>query len=199
MIFRQFEGLFPMAVSPVHLAAKYCLELKWLLYGSQLFFVPGITQSMAWTLLSPYIKSCPKENPHIVWQNFPKLDILNNPDATPLTKETYPAITHNRSIPLSYPGRKVEFQWELPGKVTGYDGLYRTSTNATGPPKFAAWISQLNTTYTPLEGVDTEKMTACAPPSYSPTPSFHVKMLTSSHPQTRTSLMAASTLTCMTQ
>ncbi|KAF7359082.1 Stress response protein [Mycena sanguinolenta] len=69
MIFRQFEGLFPMPI----------------------WFTPGITQSMAWTLLSPYIISCPAENPHIVFQNFPALNII-----------------------------------------------------------FVAWISQLNTTYTPL-------------------------------------------------
>jgi hypothetical protein len=122
---------------------------------------------MAWTLLSPYITHCPKENPRILWQNFPGLEILNNPDATPLVKgppgfNTFPAITRNRSIPLSYAGRKVDFAWEKPGKITGYDNLYMTTTNSTGVPKFAAWISQLNTTYTKLENVDLEKLTACA-------------------------------------
>jgi hypothetical protein len=31
---------------------------------------------MAWTLLSPYIVSCPAENPHIIFQNFPALNIV---------------------------------------------------------------------------------------------------------------------------
>ena len=53
MIFRQFEGLFPMPV----------------------WFETGITQSMAWTLLAPYLVSCPHENPRIEWQNFPALNI----------------------------------------------------------------------------------------------------------------------------
>jgi len=53
MIFRQFEGLFPMPI----------------------WFLPGITQSMAWTLLAPHIVSCPAENPRIAWNNFPALNI----------------------------------------------------------------------------------------------------------------------------
>lgn len=53
MIFRQFEGLFPMPV----------------------WFEAGITQSMAWTLLAPYIVTCPASNPKIEWQNFPALNI----------------------------------------------------------------------------------------------------------------------------
>lgn len=43
MIFRQFAGAFPM---PVH-------------------FETGLPQAWAWTMLSPYIKSCPADNPLI--------------------------------------------------------------------------------------------------------------------------------------
>ncbi len=57
MVFRQFEGLFPMPV----------------------FFEPGISQSMAWTLLAPYITSCPKDNTRLAWQNFPALNITVRP------------------------------------------------------------------------------------------------------------------------
>ncbi|KAF9554658.1 hypothetical protein CPC08DRAFT_712715 [Agrocybe pediades] len=128
MIFRQFEGLFPMP-------------------------------SMAWSLLAPYLVSCPAENPRIEWQNFPALNIENNPDATPLYNtsipgnDTTPAITHNRTIPLSYPGREVYLTWELPGKIVSYNNSYITTTTA-GPPKYVAWISQLNTTFTPLLDID---------------------------------------------
>jgi hypothetical protein len=56
LIFRQFSGAFPRPV----------------------YFETGISQSMAWTLLSPYIVSCPPENPHIEWQNFPWLNVVND-------------------------------------------------------------------------------------------------------------------------
>ncbi|KAJ7575501.1 Rds1 protein [Mycena floridula] len=137
MIFRQFEGLFPMPI----------------------WFTPGITQSMAWTLLSPYITTCPAENPHIVFQNFPALNIVNNPSAIPLINSTssenstLPAITRNRTVPLSSPGFQIDLTWEQPGKITGYNDSYMTNTSA-GPAQFVAWISQLNTTYTPLFNIN---------------------------------------------
>ncbi|KAI0645960.1 Rds1 protein [Trametes meyenii] len=127
MIFRQFEGLFPMPM----------------------WFVPAITQSMAWTLLAPYISSCPDNNTHLAWQNFPALNVTNNPNASTLTNETGPAITHNRTMPLSSAGSTVNLTWEDPGKQVGPNGAYNTSTSA-GEGKYVAWISQLNTTYTDL-------------------------------------------------
>ncbi|KAI0630097.1 Rds1 protein [Trametes polyzona] len=131
MIFRQFEGLFPMPM----------------------WFVPGITQSMAWTLLAPYISSCPEGNTHLAWQNFPALQITNNPNASTLNDDNKPAITHNRSAPLSSPGMTVNLTWEDPGKKVGPNDAYTTSTSA-GKPKYVAWISQLNTTYTDLTCTD---------------------------------------------
>ncbi|KAI0746048.1 Rds1 protein [Earliella scabrosa] len=127
MIFRQFEGLFPMPV----------------------YFIPGITQSMAWTLLAPYITSCPENNTYLEWQNFPALTITNNPNASALTDSNGPAITHNRTTPLSQPGYTLNLTWEDPGKQVGPDGNYTTSTSA-GEGKYVAWISQLNTTYSDL-------------------------------------------------
>jgi len=142
MVFRQFEGLFPM---PVH-------------------FTTGITQSMQWTLLSPYLESCPAENPRIEWQIFPALNIINNPDATPLVNgsvgnNTYPDISRNRSVPLSSPGREIQLQWELPGKKVSYNNSYVTNTTA-GEPKFAAFISQLNVTYVELQNLNKTARTA---------------------------------------
>ncbi|KAI0630098.1 ferritin-like domain-containing protein [Trametes polyzona] len=126
MIFRQFEGLFP----------------------TPFWFVPGITQSMHWTLLAPYITSCPAGNFHLGWQNFPALTITNNPNASTLANETMPAISRNRTQ-LSAPGKQLHFSWEAPGKAVGPNGTYTTSTNAS-TPQFVAWISQLNTTFTPF-------------------------------------------------
>ncbi|KAM5540291.1 hypothetical protein V8D89_006110 [Ganoderma adspersum] len=130
MVFRQFEGLFPMPV----------------------FFEPGISQSMAWTLLAPYITSCPADNTRIAWQNFPALTIMNNPNASTLygLQVNGPAITHDRQHPLSFPGYVLSLEWESPGLPVGPDGSYTTNTSALEPPAYVAWVSQLNTTYTKL-------------------------------------------------
>ena len=116
MIFRQFGGLFPMPV----------------------WFEAGITQSMAWTLLAPYIFSCPESNlasRKLAWQNFPALTITNNPSVVPgnNTTEVFNArITpaKNRTIPISYAGRNVTFEWEAPGKRVGPNKAYTTSSSA---------------------------------------------------------------------
>ncbi|KXX80353.1 Protein rds1 [Madurella mycetomatis] len=165
MIFRQFEGLFPMP--------------EW--------FQIGIPQSWAWTLLAPHISSCPENQTRLVWQNFPSLHILNQPNparingsnvwnetrggyANTLSTEDIdeennclnsdevgvncsPAITRNRSEPLSYPGRQVFLEWDEPGKPIGPNNSYVTDTKA-GPPVFAAWVSQLNVSYTPLQEIN---------------------------------------------
>lgn len=135
-------------------------------HPTKIWFTPGITQSMAWTLLSPYITSCPAENPHIIFQNFPALNITvrvhshsvfpfqrfqrygtqNNPSAIPLINSTspenstLPAITRNRTVPLSAPGYQVNLTWELPGKVTGYNNSYTTNSSA-GPAQVNSHFS----------------------------------------------------------
>lgn len=164
LIFRQFDGLFPMP--------------EW--------FEVGIPQSWAWTLLAPYISSCPANQTRLAWQNFPGLTVVNQPNparinanrttfgetvgttgAAPLNETVVPdvdrcldsdvvgencgpAITRNRSIPLSFPGRKVFFSWENPGKAVGPNNSYITDTTA-GAPRFVAWVTQLNLTYSHLE------------------------------------------------
>lgn len=133
MIFRQFDGLFPMPV----------------------WFEAGITQSMAWTLLAPYIVSCPAQNlgaRKLAWQNFPALNVTNDPTVIPplnTTQYYQPAITPvmNRTTPISFVGRNVTFSYEAPGLPVGPNGSYITSTSATTPPAYVAWVSQLNVTY----------------------------------------------------
>jgi hypothetical protein len=58
LIFRQFEVLFPM--------------VEW--------FEVGIPQSWAWTLLAPFISSCPENQTRLIWENFPALTIVNQPN-----------------------------------------------------------------------------------------------------------------------
>lgn len=171
LIFRQFGGLFPMP--------------EW--------HTPGIPQSWAWTLLAPYISSCPYNQTRLVWQNFPALHVLNQPNparingsavwnettggwanslstadiasdefcanATDKLQDCSAAISQNRSIPLSYPGRQVFFQWDAPGQLVGPNNSYVTTTNVQ-EPKFAAWVSQLNVTYSPLSDINMDNRTA---------------------------------------
>lgn len=162
MIFRQFNGMFPMPV----------------------WFEVGIPQSWAWTLLAPYISSCPPDQTRLAWQNFPALRIINQPNPARIngsagTNETLgpgmntlrssnltssqaclnvtdssadcgPAITQNRTNPLSYPGRVVNLSWDSPGKAVGPNNSYITSSQAKAP-KFVVWVSQLNVTYSTLK------------------------------------------------
>jgi hypothetical protein len=173
MIFRQFDGVFPMPV----------------------WFEVGVPQSWAWTLLAPYITSCPANQTRLAWQNFPALWILNQPNpartngsagynetitagmntlnstvpsgdacvnATSVGSNCSPAITHNRTIPLSYPGRVVQLSWDVPGKPVGPNNSYITSTSA-GTPAYVAWVTQLNVTYSTLSVVNSTYGTTIQP------------------------------------
>ncbi|KAJ5656313.1 Protein rds1 [Penicillium longicatenatum] len=161
LIFRQFEGLFPMP--------------EW--------FEVGIPQSWAWTLLAPYISWCPMNQTRLVWQNFPALRILNQPSlsngtsggnnastaqnvtlsagtnvvkggrrkrASPSGRDCGATVSTDNVSPLSYPGRQVALQWESPGKAVGPNNSYVTTSKAK-IPKYVIWVSQLNITYTPLK------------------------------------------------
>lgn len=127
MIFRQFEGLFPMPV----------------------YHIAGIPQSWAWTLLHPYLITCPETNPRIEFDIFPTLHILNNPNASLIDPKS-PSISHNRTT-LSSPGRTIHFRFDQPGLPVSPNNEYRTIIHSTsGIPKFAAWTSQYNVTYSKL-------------------------------------------------
>ncbi|KAJ3482107.1 hypothetical protein NLI96_g7203 [Meripilus lineatus] len=130
MVFRQFEGLFPFPYS----------------------FIPVISQAMAWTAQTQFTTSCPATNPKIEWQAFPYLNITNAPNGTALPDGNFstPSLSSNRT--LSQPGNTVNLAWDAPGMQVGPDKNYTTTTNASAP-KFAAWVSQLNTTYTPLTNI----------------------------------------------
>jgi hypothetical protein len=127
--------------------------------------------------MAPYISSCPAGQTRLVWENFPGLWILNQPtvglkngtetlDAgvnvakasnkqNPNSKNgaSGASVTPKDYSPLSFPGRRVDLQWEMPGKAVGPNNSYVTSSSA-GDAKFVAWVSQLNVTYTPLLGAN---------------------------------------------
>lgn len=62
------------------------------------------------------------------------------------------SVSQNRSIPLSYPGRKVYLECENKGKAVGPNNSYITDTMA-GAPEWVLWVSQLSITYSPLMNV----------------------------------------------
>lgn len=165
MAFRQMSGLHPMPV----------------------WFETGIPQSWAWSLLAPYISSCPENTTRLAWQNFPALHVVNQANInrfSPNDTEPYertgnrtsdpsistipqnescinlvnqtgygcgPAISRNRSEPLSFPGKLVNLTWDNPGLPVGPNNSYVTSVGSVaGEPSWVAWVAQLNLTYTPL-------------------------------------------------
>lgn len=105
-VFRQFAGAFPMPV----------------------FFESGIPQAWAWTLLAPWIQSCPQENPKVGWSNFPALTVENEPRLQ--FDGSQAAVSTNRTA-LTQPSQRVDFSWEDPGKKVGPDNAYTTTKNGT--------------------------------------------------------------------
>ncbi|KAK9475979.1 hypothetical protein V1514DRAFT_286330 [Lipomyces japonicus] len=133
VILRAFEGLFPTPA----------------------LFQTAISQSLGWSLLSRYITGCSQLTPRLVWQNFPTLNITNAPNAT--SNWTLAGITGNFTTPnpssIPLPGTEnttINFTADFPGNAVGPNRTYTTSSHALGQPRFAAWISQINVTYTEL-------------------------------------------------
>ena len=60
-----------------------------------------------------------------------------------------PAISHNRTEPLTFAGKQLFFEWDNAGLPVGPNNSYVTSTTA-GNPTFAMFTNQLNATYAPL-------------------------------------------------
>lgn len=110
------------------------------------YFEPGIPQAWSWTLLAPYIQSCPKENPRVEWSNFPKLNVDNNPT---LRYEGSRAAVSTNVTQLVNVGETIYFSWEDPGKKVGPDLSYTTSKMG-GKPTHALWVHQINATLAPL-------------------------------------------------
>lgn len=165
MAFRQMNGQFPMPV----------------------WFETGVPQSWAWTLLAPYISSCPANTTRLAWQNFPALTVVNqpnpakvNPNIGPVDNTTGgdplstsgiqnsnlcasgknaandcgPAISQNKSIPLSYPGRPIQLSWGNVNETVGPNNSYLTSRSSLADaPRYALFVSQLNATYVPLVNI----------------------------------------------
>ncbi|TIB26237.1 hypothetical protein E3P86_04158 [Wallemia ichthyophaga] len=123
------------------------------------WFNMGLTQAMAWSLLVPYLDSCPESNPRVEFPVFPALNVTN---ANATLDTSIESAVSNNYTHVAQPGRQLELQWEAPGMAVGpSEQNYTTDKNPDlGDPSHVAFIHQLNVTYAPLENIDTEAMTA---------------------------------------
>jgi len=137
MVFRQFAGAFPMPV----------------------YFEAGIPQAWAWTLLAPYIESCPADTPRVQWSNFPALTVVDAPSL--LQEGSQSAVSTNTTAKVS-PGQTVKFTWEDPGKAVGPNNSYITR-RPVGDAKYALIVSQLNATFVPLDNIGSNSASMVIP------------------------------------
>jgi len=163
MSFRQMLGLHPM---PVWFETGIPQSWAWTYLAPYISSCPENTTRLAWQNF-PALHVVNQANPNRISPNDTKpyettgnrtadpskSDIPSDESCVNLNVTGYgcgPAIAHNRSEPLSFPGKLVNLTWDAPGQPVGPNNSYVTSTSA-GQPAFVAWVSQLNLTYTPLE------------------------------------------------
>ena len=79
--------------------------------------------------MAPYIVSCPENNTRVQFQNFPALNITNNPNVSALAVNATPAASCNETS-FTTPGQTVYLEWESPGKQVGPNNSYTTNTTA---------------------------------------------------------------------
>ncbi|KAF9740309.1 hypothetical protein PMIN06_011277 [Paraphaeosphaeria minitans] len=162
MSFRQMLGLHPM---PVWFETGIPQSWAWSYLAPYISSCPENTTRLAWQNF-PALHVVNQANPNRFSPNdTANYEVTGNRTADP-SKSTIPAdescvnlnatgyacgpaISRNRSEPLSFPGKQVNLTWDAPGHAVGPNNSYLTSTSA-GKPQFVAWVAQLNLTYTPL-------------------------------------------------
>ncbi|KAI6806181.1 hypothetical protein KC332_g13259 [Hortaea werneckii] len=163
MIFRQMSGLHPM---PVWFEAGIPQSWAWTFMAPYISSCPENQTRLAWQNF-PALHVANQANINRVSPNDTAIwERVDNRTSSPATipeqddscinlnKTGYgcgPAITRNRSEPLSFPGKQVLLEWDTPGKPVGPNNSYVTSvSDVAGEPAYVAWAAQLNLTYTPL-------------------------------------------------
>jgi len=162
MTFRQMLGLHAY---PFHFSTGIPQSWAWTYLAPYISSCPENQTRLAWQNF-PTLRIENQGNPNRLHANNTafnetvglrpadpsKGDIPDNESCVNLNTTGYscgPAINRNRSEPLSFPGKKVYFNWDVPGQAVGPNNSYTTSTSA-GAPQWVAWVAQLNLTYTPL-------------------------------------------------
>lgn len=163
MSFRQMLGLHPY---PVWFETGIPQAWAWTYLAPYISACPANTTRLAWQNF-PALHVVNQPNPNRFSPNdTADGEVVGNRTADPSDSRAVPpdescvnlnvtgygcgpAISRNRTEPLSFPGRQVRFSWDEPGQAVGPNNSYVTSTTAAAP-SFVAWVSQLNLTYTPL-------------------------------------------------
>jgi hypothetical protein len=163
MAFRQMLGLHPM---PVSFTPSVPQSWHWTLLAPYISACPANNTRIAWQNF-PALHILNQPNPNRGSPNATRGDEIIGPRVADPSNSTVsedescvgntttgyncaPGISRNRSEPLTFPGRKIFLEWEEPGLAVGPNNSYLTTTTAT-EPKYVAWVSQLNLTYTSLE------------------------------------------------
>ncbi|EMC92669.1 hypothetical protein BAUCODRAFT_95843 [Baudoinia panamericana UAMH 10762] len=163
LIFRQLMGMHPM---PVWFETGIPQSWAWTYLAPYISSCPANTTRLAWQNF-PALHVVNQPNPNRFSPNdtaaWERVDNRTSSPATipPQNQSCInvnatgfgcgPAIAHNRSEPLSFPGRQVLFEWDAPGQLVGPNNSYVTAKGSVaGAPAFVAWVAQLNLTYTPL-------------------------------------------------
>jgi hypothetical protein len=163
MIFRQMSGLTPM---DVHFENGWPQSWAWSMLAPYIAYCPANETRLAWQNFPVlHILNNANINRYSPNDTAPDGSEVTGPrvvdpsvsdikDSCLDTNATgygcYPEIAHNKSEPLSFPGKKVLLEWDAPGKAVGPNNSYVTSTSAMGDPAWVGWSNQLNLTYSPL-------------------------------------------------
>ncbi|KAI6715027.1 hypothetical protein PZA11_000014 [Diplocarpon coronariae] len=167
MIFRQFAGLFPM---PVWFETGIPQSWAWTLLAPYISECPAGSKRLAW---QNFPALTVLNQPNSARMNATQTGLNETTGFGPAAPSRDPpaaescvgrdvpgfacsaAISQNRSIPLSFPGREVYLSWENKGRPVGPNNSYVTDTSA-GAPEWVLWVSQLNITYSPLTNVSSQ-------------------------------------------
>jgi len=162
MSFRQMLGLHPY---PFWFSTGLPQSWAWTYLAQYISSCPANITRLAWQNF-PALHILNQPNPNRISPNDTALnEVVGNRTGDPsksdipssescvnaneVGRSCSPAISRNRSEPLSFPGRQVFFSWDNPGQPVGPNNSYLTSSQA-GEPAFIAWVAQLNTSYTPI-------------------------------------------------
>ncbi|KAL4914806.1 hypothetical protein BDW62DRAFT_219885 [Aspergillus aurantiobrunneus] len=170
-IFRQMSGLTPI---DVWFENGWPQSWQWTMLAPYMGYCPEGQTRLAWQNF-PTLRILNNPNINRISPNSRSLDgsetvgrRITDPSVSDITADNSclnatrtgqgcgPGIAHNRSEPLSFPGKKALFEWGAPGKAVGPNNSYVIST-AAGQPQFVGWSNQLNLTYSPstITGVNT--------------------------------------------
>ncbi|PNS20789.1 Protein rds1 [Sphaceloma murrayae] len=165
MIFRQLLGQSPM---PVWFEAGIPQSWAWSFLAPYISSCPENNTRLAWQNF-PALNVANQANPNR-WSandtaNFERVGNRTSDPASEIPQDAScanlnvtgygcgPAITRNRSEPLSFPGKQVNLTWDLPGQAVGPNNSYFTDVSPISKdanPSWVLWVSQLNATYSEL-------------------------------------------------